>query len=106
MKLPELDTAGPPRARRLYPRARPQVVARLGILVAREAAIALHEAKALELAHRERRRQDLVRVDQRPPDPLAVAGRNHEAIGVVHLGPEIGSMRLVLAELIHRRQRR
>ena len=44
-------------------------------------------------------------------DTVGGGGHTHplrpgEAVGVVNLGPEVGSMRLVLAELVHRRQRR
>ncbi len=71
-----------------------------------EIPVPLHEAEAFELTHGERRGERLARVDERTPDPLAVAGRDHESVGVVHFGAEVRAMGLILTERIHAREGR
>ncbi len=53
---------GPHDPDRLDPRARPQLVARLGVLVAREIPISLHQTEAAQLGHRERGRKRAMRI--------------------------------------------
>src|SRR3954470_11717108 len=62
VQLHELDAPGRPGAGRLDPRARPQLVTRLAVLVVAEVAVALHETEAADSLHRERGRQRLPRI--------------------------------------------
>ncbi len=104
-ELKQLDAPRTPRTDGLDPCARAQLVARFGIFIAAEASIPLHQAEAFQLPHRERRRQWRLRIQERTPDPLALAGRDHQTVGVVHFRAKVGSMRLILAEEIHARER-
>ncbi len=98
--LHEFDAAAAPVAARLHPRARPQLVARLQVLVVLERAVALHEAEAERIGQRERRDQQPLRIHERPRDPLAGAGLDQQHVGVVDLGPVVARLRvLVLAEV-------
>src|SRR5688572_33334221 len=66
----------------------------------------LFRSEAARAIHRERGGQGLPRIEQRTPQPLAVAGRDQQAVGIVHFGPEVRAMRLVLAEEEHAGERR
>ena len=104
-ELHQLHATRAPVALRRDPRAGPQVVAGLEVFVAGEVAVALHQAEAAQRAHGERGGQLPARVLQRAPQPFAVAGGDHQAIGVVYLGAEVVAVRLVLAELEHAGER-
>ena len=89
-ELHELDAARAPVAGRLDPHARPQLVARLAVLVAarsRGRAASGRSRAACCIAN------EVVSVccglTQRPPDPFAVAGRDQQAVGVVHFRAEV-----------------
>ena len=79
---------------------------RLGVFITAEIAVALHQAEALRVGHAECAGAGALRVDQRAPQPLAVASRDHQAVGVVHLGAKVTQPRRVLAMQKHAGQRR
>ena len=110
LELQQLDAAGAPVAAGLDPGARAALVVRLQILVAGEPAIALQQAEAAQrLRPVEPEGSDEsagARIVQRPPDPLAAAGQDLQAVGVMHLGAEVAGARLVLAGQEHAGQRR
>src|SRR5688572_32739157 len=49
----------------------------------------LFRSEAARAIHRERGGQGLPRIEQRTPQPLAVAGCDQQAVGIVHFGPEV-----------------
>lgn len=96
-----------PVALRLDPGTRTQVVAVIQVFVAGELAAALEQAEAFRVLHAEGAHRQVLRIVQRTPQPLAVAGMDLQAAGVMQLGPEVVLLgRLVGAEQVHAGQRR
>ncbi|MNE33486.1 hypothetical protein D3C80_1271570 [compost metagenome] len=103
----QFDGALAPVALRLHPGARAQLVAVVEVFVAGEFATALEQAEALRILHAVGADREVFRVVQRTPDPLAVAGMDLQAGGVMQLGAEVVLLgRLVGTEQEHAGERR
>ncbi|SDY81204.1 hypothetical protein SAMN05421755_10517 [Nitrosomonas sp. Nm33] len=79
----QLDAALSPVAQRFDPGARAQVVAVVQVLIAGKLSAALKQAETLRILHAVAAHRQVLRVVQRTPDPLAAAGMDLQAGGVV-----------------------
>ena len=92
---------------RLDPVARPQFVGQFEILVIAEVAVALQQAEAARVLVEKGRHRRLNRIVERAPDPFARSRMHQEPVRIVQLSAEIvDEAMIVLADEIHRRQRR
>ncbi|MNS38816.1 hypothetical protein D3C72_710800 [compost metagenome] len=98
----QLDFPFTPIPFRRDPGAWTQIVTIVEIFKARELTTALEQTKALRVFHRKAADRQVFRVVQRTPDPLAVARKNRQAVGVVQFRAEVGRRRgLVRPEQEH-----
>ena len=90
-----------------HPAARAQLVAVVEILILVEVATTLHQAEAAWVVDTIAADVEALRVVQRTPDPLAVAGMNAQAFGIMQLRTVVGAWPgLVGTEQVHAGQRR
>ncbi|CRM90265.1 hypothetical protein [Pseudomonas sp. 22 E 5] len=104
--LDQVDGTLAPVAFRLDPGAWTLVVVVVQVFVVAEVAATLQQAETARVFHAEIAHRQVFRVVQRAPDPLAVAGMNRQATGVMQLATVVEHLgRLVRAEQEHAGQR-
>ena len=69
------------------------MVVGLEILIVFKVAVALEQSETARILVRQRRDAHPLGVDQRPPQPLATAALQQQAVGIVHFGAEIAMRR-------------
>src|ERR1022692_3967241 len=107
VQLEQPDAALGPPADGLDPGAGTQVVEGLEVLVVLELPGALDQSEPPWVLVREGRDPGRVGIGERPPYPLPRPGVYHQAVGIVHLGPEVVVARVgVFPVPEHARQRR